>query len=349
MTETIQNTSQPISGFRKFLAVLVVLLFVLSSTLSMAAFAIRDKLTDPLLYQTILDDTLQSGEMRVLMTNVLLGSIQGQGALPMDVSPQALENLAFVLLPDTWLKETTDRLVSALLAYLNTPGAQLPDLNIDLAPVQAALSSQQGQDAVLQLLSSLPPCTTFEQLAALEQGQITCLPDEPYRSMVIQGVTAVLSGTIPKSLSLAELTTFGVDLSAVKDAAESLQTIQRNLTTVVAVGMLLSMGLYLIYLLLYIPHFLKLIRSAAVPLYTAGIFNLGLVFLGKAMLGSAPAIVSGFTGGTMGLAGQVAALVITSSGSLILNQWLNLTLIVLGMAVLLSIVGSVAGLFGRRG
>ena len=123
-----------------------------------------------------------------------------------NITQPQLEHIIGVLLPPDLLQTMVDSALDQVFAYLNSPDGTLR-VNLSLADLKQRIAGNQGVEAVLTLIDSLPPCTAEQRAAGggeFAGGMPQCrLPDADLEKMkpaiqqqlqqVVKGIPDVVS------------------------------------------------------------------------------------------------------------------------------------------------------------
>ena len=137
----------------------------------------------------------------------------GEGLALPDLPPEALDEIAAVLLPEGWLQEQVRQNVQAFYAWIDSEDP-VPRLELDLAPLRNALMAGGAQRLMRVSLEVLPPCTP-EQTRALfaaiagggQQELPVCQPPPELQPTFLEVGTRMIrdqAANLPDSLPLGK-------------------------------------------------------------------------------------------------------------------------------------------------
>ena len=158
------KTGRAISSGKKWLAICIALLFILSLNTAVLGYIGQNILSDQDTYRTIINKTDSINQIRsILMENVVQKKM-GISSDEWGVDQAALSSFAQLIFPDDWLWQLLDQEVQDLVEFIKSPEMDLLEYDVDLHPVIAVLRSPQGASAVMSLWGSLPLCKTQQQI-----------------------------------------------------------------------------------------------------------------------------------------------------------------------------------------
>ncbi|MGH2538710.1 MAG: hypothetical protein ACRDHL_15075 [Candidatus Promineifilaceae bacterium] len=182
----------------------------------------------------------------------------------------AWEAAAGSLLPDEWLNDSLHTALEALYAWLDVPAAPLPDLSLDVRPLQAALRDQRGVVATLALLQNTPRCPAgTTEFTILSADLVSCLPEQADITEIAGRVALALAGSLPPSVSLADLEAAGLVSDDVLAAAQAARAKYHWLDSALDDALRLALLLLCLYALLYSAGPRQLLRALPRPLFFA--------------------------------------------------------------------------------
>lgn len=159
------------NNFRKFLAVLFVISFVITAILSLFLFNLDRRAFKAETYQEALANENFYNQIPVLLAESMLNS-SNLGSLPLTMqgmSAQAWEDFFRTLLPQDALKNMGDSTLNSMFAYLNM---QTNSVRLSLLPIKTNMVTDSGVQAVFNLLKTQPDCT-FSQIAEMTFSLLT--------------------------------------------------------------------------------------------------------------------------------------------------------------------------------
>ena len=213
MMGTRRNRSPLTHGLGLLLAGLVTITLPLALALS----AVHSQLFSPeRVKELVTQEFVVSGALReVIVISLVTETDAGQEGvqqLTAEMDPSELEQLAEVLVPDVWLEAQIGAAVDDLYVWLDSERT-LPVIELDMEPLREHLLTGGAEQAVDIVMSSWPPCmqSQVEVIAteALQAGGaiplLTCLPPEPYQTLIKEQLVLRVSQEVeamPSSQSL---------------------------------------------------------------------------------------------------------------------------------------------------
>lgn len=191
---------KPMSRVGKGLASFFAVLLTLSLIPTLLGIAFDNTIFSAKFFEKLLDEQKVYEQIPVLLaTSVTQVSLQPDqiGATPNLLAqlPQEKLNQLFVtVLPTDYLKNQANKILDSLFTFINLESTEL-NLEIDLTPIKENLAGQAGQDAIIQLINSIPDCTE-EDLNSVTNSLTQpdgltgillplCKPPEPYLSLLM--------------------------------------------------------------------------------------------------------------------------------------------------------------------
>jgi len=215
--KTISGAGRGWASFFAFLLTLSLILTLVSIVLNNSVFSasfVKDLLVDENVYDQVpalLADTLTNAitDQTPTGTNLL-------GLLPAD----KMGELIAAVIPIDYLHSQVNGIVDSVYRFINLQSLEV-NYSLNLTPVKENLAGQKGQEALSQLVNSLPECTQ-DQLNSLastfdQQGNIygisipVCKPTEPLLSVISVVAASSLQSfayTLPSEITLG-----GADLN----------------------------------------------------------------------------------------------------------------------------------------
>jgi len=342
---TVTRTSTP-GAFAKFLAVLFILLFSVTTPLVLLALVARGLLFNPAFFKRALAQADVYRELPRAVASQLAASVVanppeataeapgvgevGLGAVFAALPPQLVETLIVRLIPPEWMQAQVESVIDQVTAYLDH-GQGAPTLTISLAEIKTNLQQGALESALREFMAGLPPCTaeqllTFggEMLSGQSAMLPACQPAEVLAEVFIATakVTAegMLTRMLPDELNLMQ--PFGPAGAAgtpppFMQGLEQLLSRVRLAKRVAEVSALVPLVLLAIIALLTARTARLALRWLGAPLLTAGVLSalLGLaLYLGFGILAAAAPMPLGASGptGLLGLAREVAQGMVTT-------------------------------------
>ena len=190
---TISRRSTP-GPFAKFLAVLFILLFSVTTPLVLLALVARGLLFNPAFFKRALAQADVYRELPRAVASQLAASVLsnppeataeapggaevGLGAVFAALPPQLVETLMVRLIPSDWMQAQVESVIDQVTAYLDH-GQGAPTLTISLAEIKTNLQQGALESAMREFIAGLPPCTAEQLLTfggEMLSGQSAMLP-----------------------------------------------------------------------------------------------------------------------------------------------------------------------------
>lgn len=199
------------SSIRKWMAVLLAILLVLSAVLALLLFNLERKAFAPATYQQAFANDKFYERLPEILARTLTEAVQS-AQMPVSLrglNEQIWNQLLSDLLPPETTREMGDQALASTLAYLNS---ESDTAQLSLEPLKERMAGEAGTQAVLNLMRTQPACTLEEMariaMSALSQQEISlCNPPEnlyPVVKPLIQGQLKLLSAAIPGEVTLAK-------------------------------------------------------------------------------------------------------------------------------------------------
>ena len=342
---TVSRRSTP-GPFAKFLAVLFILLFGVTTPLVLVALVARGLLFNPAFFKRALAQADVYRELPHAVASQLAASVVadppevptdspeegelGLGAVFAALPPQLVETLIVRLVPPEWMQAQVESVIDQVVAYLDH-GRGAPALTISLAEIKANLQQGALESAMREVIAGLPPCTaeqllTFsgEMLSGQSAMLPVCQPPELMAEAFIATakVTAegMLTRMLPDELNLMQ------PFAAAGGAATPLPFMQgldqllvrvRLAKRIAELSALVPLALLAVIALLTARTARLALRWQGAPLLLAGVLSalMGLVlYLGFGILVATVPMPPGASGpaGLFGLAREVAQGMVTT-------------------------------------
>ena len=195
--------------FRKIVAGICAVLFVISGVAALLAFNIEKKAFTAVTYQQAFESQNLYVRMPEILANALHTSIAESANANPYLKPLTVEDWQATvnsLLPPEELKTLTDDTLNSVVAYVN---GNADSAVISLLPLKKHLLSPSGVDVVKQILRVQPACTA-EQLLQLGLGLLKgnvglCNPPEQLMGLItplIESQLQVMTVAIPDEVTL---------------------------------------------------------------------------------------------------------------------------------------------------
>jgi hypothetical protein len=204
-----------------------------------------------------------------------------------DLSTAQWEALVRFLLPPEELRHLTESALDEVFAYLN---GESDTASLSLVDLKSHLTGQAGQELILLLLSTQPPCTQ-EQEAQINAGNfenggataIYCAASGETLAMVMphmQNRLSRVAGQIPEEAVLINPDTASGGNGSRRDPLTSIRTIR----TWIGLSPLLPSSLLLLMTLFGVRSARDLLRWWGIPLFGAGVLVLGIGLAAQPLL-----------------------------------------------------------------
>lgn len=342
---TVSQRSTP-GPFAKFLAVLFILLFSVTTPLVLLALVARGLLFNPAFFKRALAQADVYRELPRAVASQLAASVLanppeataeapggaevGLGAVFAALPPQLVETLMVGLIPADWMQAQVEGVIDQVTAYLDH-GQGAPTLTISLLEVKTNLQQGALESSMREFIAGLPPCTaeqllTFggemlsDQSAMLPACQPPQVMAEAFIATAKVTVEGMLTRMLPDELNLMQ--PFGPVGGAATplpfmQGLEQLLSRVRLAKRVAEVSALVPLVLLAIIALLTARSARLALRWLGAPLLLAGVLSalLGLaLYLAFGILAATVPMPPGATGpsGLLGLAREVAQGMVTT-------------------------------------
>ncbi|MEA5079963.1 MAG: hypothetical protein VB013_15465 [Anaerolineaceae bacterium] len=330
-----------ISGFARFIAVILSILLTivliaafLQVTLSQTVFSanfIKNVMAEQKVYETLPQ----------VVTGTLLESVSGSEDSTLKILSQIpteqLNQWIASVMPQDYLQAQTSEVVDAAEAFINLD-TYILNLQFDLTPVKANLTSEASQTALNSVLDSLPDCTADQLtnlMASALQGNLSdisipmCKPDEPLLSIVrsmLGSTVGGLANSIPDSITVGgEAVQTQINQFVSGPQYRTYYLVKRLLEY----SIWAALGLVLLIVLFTLRSRKVMFTSLGVPMILTGIVGLGcaaLAYLSLFSLSSFPLITH--------LSGVMSGLVVRISYGILQKTSLVALLVALGVFIL---------------
>lgn len=195
--------------FRKTIAVFFAILFVVTGVLALILFNFdRRAFTAETYQQAFAREDFYNKIPSLLAQSITSVTDPAQQPLGMQgISTETWESFIRTLLPPDVLKPIGDDVLNSTFAYLNM---ESDSIQVDLSLVKASMVGDNGTQAALSLLNSLPACTLQQSVMIMfgmfsgDQIQLCNPPAEalPMLMPLIQGQMKAAAAIIPGELTL---------------------------------------------------------------------------------------------------------------------------------------------------
>lgn len=215
-------------GCMQGLAVLAALLFVTTAVLALLLvngariLTNREALKEALALEVLLRQALPG-----VIGNVVEQQARAQNLPVPQLDTDTLSDAILDTFPAGWLDEVTETAVDGVLNYLSTGNPEQAVLTIDVSPVLTQWQGEMGQQAVLEIVQTLPICTDPAAFDLSSGTLPTCVPPGvPIEEMAIQLHSVIGSSILPPIVGASALVRLPL-LSAETLTAGQLSILQR--------------------------------------------------------------------------------------------------------------------------
>ena len=195
--------------FRKIIAGICAVLFVVSSVIALFAFNIERKAFNSATYQQAFEKQNLYARMPEILANALHASIAANANADPYLKPLTVAEWQAAitsLLPPEEIKVLTDDALNSVFNYLN---GNADSAVISLLPLKQQFAGPAGTEIVKQILRAQPDCTA-QQLLQLGLGLLSgdiglCKPPEELMGLInplIESQLQVMTLTIPDQVTL---------------------------------------------------------------------------------------------------------------------------------------------------
>jgi hypothetical protein len=270
-------------NIKKYLAYLLVTLFVLSAVFALIAFNFERKAFQAETYQEVLATQDFYNRIPAVMAEAMVSSPTNFQSLPLTMqgmTTSAWEDFFRTLLPQDALKSIGDDTLNATFAYLNMDS---DSITISFAPIKTNMATDGGVQAVLTLFRTQPACT-FEQVAEITinlfmGGQIEfCNPPDELVPLLIPVIKAELQAAtliIPNEVKL---------VNTVRGKEDPRNRIQTG-RTLMKLSPLLPIGFLFLLTITVVNSLKSWLAWWGIPFATTGVIAMSTSLLGGPILG----------------------------------------------------------------
>lgn len=171
---------------RKFLALLLVLFFIIIAPPAIYAFNFSRTLLNPDLYKSTFEETSFYTRLGPLIADLFIADLAKESRLESGLAALAEEELetvvAGIILP-AWLKGEMEKNVDIFFAWLDK-GNNLPEIAFDLMPLKAELAEAMPQLAYVFFAAR------WEEIPLCAAGEISTFDEDDNPSCRPEGITA---------------------------------------------------------------------------------------------------------------------------------------------------------------
>lgn len=194
-------------GCLQGLAVLAALFFVATAVLALLLVNGARVLTNrEALKEALALDLLLRQALPGFIGNVVEQQARAQGLPVPELDTATLSDAILDTFPAGWLDEVTETAVDGILDYLASGNPEQAVLTIDIAPVLAQWQGEIGQQAVLEIVQTLPLCTNLAAFDLSSGTLPTCVPPGvPLEELAIQLHSVIGSSILPPIVGASAL------------------------------------------------------------------------------------------------------------------------------------------------
>jgi hypothetical protein len=193
----------PLKRSLETLALLVALLFIVSTPVTLTLYSLERTVFDADLYIRAMDEQNVYGQLPVLIAQTLSSTAQTPGRSDIlsvfrNLTPDQWQGLVAQLLPPPVLRTLAVDAITQLMGYLKGERA---DVVLSLVALKAHMQSPEGINAVTGMLEVQPDCTV-EQLTAMALNQQALTVCNPPDTFLIFDLRPIIAAQINWLISL---------------------------------------------------------------------------------------------------------------------------------------------------
>jgi len=187
------------------------------------------------------------------------------------------KNVAEIIFPTEWVKDTVDNIINSLWEWLNSPEDTLPNISINLSSPVDILRSRQGTLAFLPLLQDLPNCANIDLTTQIYQKGIPdCIPYKSNYIEVSQLIAVNFSYTIIENINFEILESQGYINKKSISEMNKFHTIYSGIISTRYYSIFITIIFFILYCLLTLIHSRKDLRTLMTPILIASLILLAL-------------------------------------------------------------------------
>jgi hypothetical protein len=275
--------------FGKVLSWVVIGAFTISLAPTIAARTASAVFFSPeLVADTLQQGLVENGSLRQSVLRQLLASTAGEedDLLPQmtaELSDEDWQRISEIALPNTWIEEQLQSLVSSMYGWLETDELA-PDLSLNIEPVKRNLVGDGSQEIVEIIVASWHDCSLQDALAfeeAFRQGSelpfFMCQLPEPFNSIILARMTEEFQSqarNVPSDLDLIN-GSGSVDFNRLLEMKSSL----RQLRFFARWLILVPLSMLGLLMALRVRSLWDWARWWGIPLLAGGVLTVGLALL----------------------------------------------------------------------
>lgn len=272
---------------KKIVAPLLLLLFTLVASVTVAGRIATNNLTRPGTFHAFIQESQLTDHMPLLLAD-FLASEAAQAIRPAylnGISAQVWENALERLLTDEWVATHLHMAVDDWFIWLATTGSLPPNLRLDLTPIHQSLNGPRSALIVLPMLQGVPACATpSTPVTFLEDTLLSCLPSNQDATLLAQEIATAFANRLPSEASLPTLHQSGSIQSDTIQFLYQLRQGKEVLDKLFILGTRLSLLILSLYALLHASSVKNMLAALPRPFYFAGSLSLLLWLVGQITL-----------------------------------------------------------------
>ena len=274
---------------RGVLLVILVIAFVLVAAVTIIGWAATNVVGEPDTYHKLVQEVNIAERGRGFLANFIVSYAMRSGQSNVDFLgeyPQTTwETVAIAIIPEDWLENNLDNVISSIFVWMGEPGLQVPEYEVDLKPINQILHGPGGAMAILPLLQEFPTCESDSaEIVIFGDSLITCIPQDRDITSIGQKIAQAIAELLPEEISTTSLQQAGL---VQIESVQTLLQIRAGISILeggLEFGLRVSVLLFGLYAVLQSSSPKHLLGSLALPLYIAGgvlllLYGLLLVFL----------------------------------------------------------------------
>lgn len=326
------------SASRKIVSVFLAILFAAALSVALIGRIFFMVALDQERHLALIEETRLVSRSRGLLANLLvtyaLQSEQSDTLLD-GYSMRVWESVADAVIDHEWLRSNVDYVAREFFAWFSESETPMPEITIDLRPVNSVLRSPQGALAILPLLGSAQPCAaSVSEVSIMSGSLIDCVPDGLDLAVVGMRISERIADYMPAEIALQDLTASEMIRPSTIEAIERVRVQVRAAERGVSLTFRVAILALCLYALLNSASVMRLLQSLRLPLYMAS--GLTLILLGTAY----GLLEFGFpyfaSNAFRAFSSDIQVLIVDLArrlGEEILVEWAKLGSVVLGLAV----------------
>ena len=263
------------------LSICVAALFAVTASGTLAGLAFTATVTAPKNASLVVQQPGILVQSRTLFANLLVQQVENKyQSIPLlsQVPSATMQSLAEDMFSDSWVEDAISTTVLGVESWLQSDSQPLPQVAYDLTPLKDYLKTEQGTQIIQQLIQAIPVCMgDFSLLDLLNLGNLTCIPNGVSLTLFTPILANSIANLIPNQITLEELYQSGAFSQADSATLMKVRNDYQSIKTWTHAGLWVSIILLVIYLLLQLPSFRRLLRALPWIFDAAGLLTLLLV------------------------------------------------------------------------